>query len=247
MTSAATASVVDQLRTLMNERASLVTERVALEARVVAERVALEARVSLIDAELAEARTLLDVPAPVVRKELVIKLPTPAETPAPPVATPAPPAAPVDRSEQRRAEVLALLAAGALPTRLIAEALKIDRLLCKMVLQRMKKVGLLETVGQRNGQRWVLAGTPTPPSATRTPKTDTTAIETRDAAVLNRIQGAFRQMATQQELRRWFDTSTVAGSGTDLEKREALMNALRRLKAKGYVSRTHDTWAVSQP
>lgn len=46
-----------------------------------------------------------------------------------------------------------------LPTRDIAAHLKIEKRLTKMALQRMKKVGLVTSVGVRAGSKWTLPGT----------------------------------------------------------------------------------------
>lgn len=56
----------------------------------------------------------------------------------------------------RREKILAALTDGPLATRDVAKAIKVDRKLTKMVLQRMAKVGLLKGVGVGPARRWAL-------------------------------------------------------------------------------------------
>lgn len=157
------------------------------------------------------------------------------------------------RDERRQAILTLLLKEGPLPTRVIATHLKLDRTICKQTLTRMKKVGLLVSTGITNGQRWALAtmmATTAPkkpknerPISWKAPPVDAAAIEARDAAVLGRIAGN-NGVASVQELRRWFVASSVAGGGNDVAKYDALQNALLRLKAKGELGRTGDTWSL---
>lgn len=219
-------SFVDQIRALVNERASLVSQRVEIDGRV-----------SLLDAQLAEVRQLLGV--------------APASDPPRPVVSVGAPK-PVVAPEDRRAEILALLKGGPRPTREIARSLDLDRLVCKMALQRMQKVGLIGRVGVKNGQKWTLtriadAIKPAPAAAAtpllRSKDVNAAFIEARDATVLAKIEHN-NGVATIQELRKWFVTSAVAGSGTDAVKHEALQNALLRLKAKHQLARTGDTWSI---
>jgi hypothetical protein len=128
-------TVIDQVRALVTQRAALIAQRVQIDGDV-----------SWIDEQLEEARQLLGV-----------TLAPPAAAPTPvqarPVSAPvvtapaAPPATPAHPFNDRQQEILALLQThGPLPTRAIAGHLKIERLVCKMALQRMRKVGLLGSV-----------------------------------------------------------------------------------------------------
>jgi DNA-binding MarR family transcriptional regulator len=162
---------------------------------------------------------------------------------------------PAQGRSDRRAEVLALLDRGPLATREVAEQLGVDRLVCKMTLQRMKKVGLITSVGVTNGQRWALTAasrtaaprTAPPPTAPPRPdpsREDAAPVEARDAAILQRITSN-NGVATIQELRRWFySKADINGGGnSEANKADALMNALLRLKAKGILARTVDVWS----
>ena len=168
----------------------------------------------------------------------------------------------VEPDSRRRTEILTFLQTGPQPTRAIAKHLKIDRIVCKMALQRMRKVGLLVTVGEKNGQRWTLPivievpaverpavvvpiaprSSPAPSIAAVTAKLDAAVVTRRDAELL-RLLNVNNGVITLHELRRRFppqsDPATDAAA-----KEEALKNTLLRLKARGLIARTADTWSL---
>lgn len=70
--------------------------------------------------------------------------------------TPVAPSGTLPRND-RQAEILTFLRTrGPQPTRAIAQHLGQDRIVVKMACQRMRKVGILGSVGRRNGQKWTL-------------------------------------------------------------------------------------------
>lgn len=60
----------------------------------------------------------------------------------------------------RRDKIRKLLSLGPMSTREIAKALRLDRKIAKMALQRAAKVGMLEGVGHGPGRKWRLTGAP---------------------------------------------------------------------------------------
>jgi hypothetical protein len=113
------------------------------------ERDALDDRRAKIGAAIAGIESLVGVPL------------TLAATVATPGTGHAPDSDDVGPQENgRRQKIRALLEHDQLATREIATKLGIDRKLVKMCLQRMKKVGLLRSVGVGPGTRWTLPGSP---------------------------------------------------------------------------------------
>jgi hypothetical protein len=172
----------------------------------------------------------------------------------------------VEPDSGRRAEILTFLQTGPQPTRAIAKHLQIDRIVCKMALQRMRKVGLLATIGERNGQRWTLPHmestlkssgippspavvvpiaprtSPAPSIAAVTAKVDADIIKSRDAEIL-RLINVNNGVATMSELRARFPKRDPAAAD-EHQRDEALRNSLLRLKARGLIARTADTWSL---
>lgn len=160
--------------------------------------------------------------------------------------------APADRAavvdEDRRRKILTLLAEGPLATREVATRLRLDRLLVKMTLQRMKKVGLIASVGVTNGQRWTV-----PPSGPKAApasasvlrahdvsKTDLASVEARDAAILKYLRN-HDGVASTEQLKSALPKEPAL---TADQFGAALHAALVRIKAKGLIGRTGDTWSL---
>lgn len=228
---AAAPSFVDAIRALMNDRAVLVTQRIEIDSRV-----------SLIDAQLAEVRHILgggqSAAAPV------------------PARAVEPPSEDVDDDEPdglalltEETIVAAIRTAGPIGIKPLAERMSVNHWTLRDRLSRLHTSGDVVYVGAGRGRRVAL-----PDQAARFARTatarpdpcreDAAGVETRDVAVLQRIDGN-GGVATVQELRRWFlKHPEINGGGSDEQQAEALKNALFRLKAKGKLSRTLDTWST---
>lgn len=156
------------------------------------------------------------------------------------------------RDDERRATILTLLQTGPLATREIATRLHLDRILTKMTLQRMKKVGLVTSTGVTNGQRWASStgsgtdaevATVSPPAA-KTHHFGTTkelaVVDNRDQAILRYLRLHDGVAAAEQLKAAMPKEPTLTNDQADTAFRSALL----RLKAKGAIDRTGTTWSL---
>lgn len=153
------------------------------------------------------------------------------------------------RDDERRATILALLEKGPLATREVATTLKLDRILTKMTLQRMKKVGLITSRGVTNGQRWTLAGAAveseaTAPAAVKShdfgPTKELAVVDARDQAVLRYLR-LHHGVAEAEDLKAAMPQEPAL---TNDQALTAFRSALVRLKAKGVIDRTGTRWQL---
>lgn len=245
MVAAAVPSFVDQIRGLMNERAVLLTKRIEIDTQV-----------SLIDAQLAEVRYILGDGAKPIATAVHVE-PSPAA------------AAPTDAVQPLRAHdagdglhtltmdkiVATVKATGPIAVKALADKLCVNHWTLRDRLSQLQVNGLIRFIGQGRGRRITLAGAPSPvskalpskPVAPASPvaaplKTDDRTIEARDAAVLESIR-RIGGVGTIRDLRlRFPKADPAAGNPSTLD--EALRNSLSRLRSKGLIGRTADSYSL---
>lgn len=148
------------------------------------------------------------------------------------------------RDDERRATILALLETGPLATRDVATKLKLDRILTKMTLQRMKKVGLVTSTGVTSGQRWALPGRESEPEVAAVkphdfgPTKELAIVDARDQAVLRYLR-LHHGVAEAEDLKAAMPQEPAL---TNDQALTAFRSALVRLKAKGVIDRTGTRW-----
>lgn len=250
MVAGASPSFVDQIRGLMNERAVLLTQRIEIDTQV-----------SLIDAQLAEVRYILGAGA---KPTTATAAPEVHAEPSPAAAT-----APTDAVQPLRAHdagdglhtltmdkiVATVKATGPIAVKALADKLCVNHWTLRDRLSQLQVSGLIRFIGQGRGRRITLAGAPTPvskalpskPVAPASPvaaplKTDDRTIEARDAAVLESIR-RIGGVGTIRDLRlRFPKADPAAGNPSTLD--EALRNSLSRLRSKGLIGRTADSYSL---